>query len=387
VTRVAVFDCFSGIAGDMTIAALLDAGAPLETVLAGLRRLTIPGFRLAPREVTRGGMRALHLSVDMDAEHTYQPDQLRAKVMAAQLPLRVTDRAMAAIAALEEGERRAHGGQDVHLHEAGGVDALIDITGAMLALEALGVDDAWCPVVTVGSGTVTRSAHGVLPAAPGPAAAHILQAAGFALRFVETSHELVTPTGAAILAAVAKPGPVVITPTAHGAGAGTMDPAGRPNALRIFIGELAGVPGTRPLVLLEANIDDMTSVQLGHARDRLMEEGALDAWTEAIGMKKGRPAQKLCALAQEADESRFVRLFLAETTTLGVRIAPYRRYEAARMLKTVDTSLGPVRMKVSEFGDRVRHSLEFEDVKAIAARLGRPLIEIQRELEREVGRG
>ncbi|MCA9829247.1 MAG: LarC family nickel insertion protein [Dehalococcoidia bacterium] len=396
--RVAVFDCFSGIAGDMTLAALLDAGASLADIKYGLARLGIPAFELTAEEVVRGGMRALHLSVSVAREETYQPEAMRQMVRAAELPDRVTERALKAIAALEVGEWLAHGGQEVHLHEAGGVDAMIDLVGSMLALESLGVTDAACPVVTVGSGTITKSVHGTLPAAPGPAAAHILERAGFAMRFVEAGHELVTPTGAAILAAVAHPGPATIRPMIHGAGAGTMDPPGRPNALRIFIGErlvfepapldmpdpMPSAPGgLRPLILLEANIDDMSAALLAHARDRLLEAGALDAWLEPIAMKKGRAATKLCALVRPEQEPPIASLIIEETTTIGVRATVYRRWEAERRVEMRETSLGPSRFKVSEWNGRLQAVPEYDDVIAIAAKLDRPAIEVQRTLERE----
>ena len=168
-----------------------------------------------------------------------------------------------------------------------------------------------------------------------------------------------------------------------------MDPPGRPNAVRVFIGTRVGgvVDGleTRELVQLEANIDDMPATLLAHARDRLMEEGALDAWLEPIGMKKGRAATKLCALVPSEAERRFAGLFIKETTTLGVRVTPYRRYEASRRVETRETPLGPVRVKVREWGGELRVSPEYEAVKALAARLGRPAVEVLREIERELG--
>ena len=385
VRRGLVFDCFSGIAGDMTMAALIDAGASLDQVRAGLARLGLPPFSIETERVTRGGIEALHLDVKVEEERRYEPDEMRALVAAAGLPVRVSERALAAIGWLERGEAAAHLTDRPHLHEAGGVDAMVDIVGGMLALESLDVDEAWCPVVTVGAGTIAKTEHGVIPAAPGPAAAQILQQAGFALRFVEAAHELVTPTGAAILAAVAKPGPALLTPSAHGYGAGTFDPPNRPNALRVFVGAVASLlPPPSSLVELVANIDDMAPALLAHARDRLLEEGALDAWIEPIGMKKGRSASKLCSLVPGRDEERFAALFLGETTTLGVRATSYRRYAAERRIETFASSLGPVRVKVSEWAGRRRATPEFEDVKALAAKLGKPLIEVQQALEREL---
>ncbi|MFQ5382689.1 MAG: LarC family nickel insertion protein, partial [Dehalococcoidia bacterium] len=244
-------------------------------------------------------------------------------------------------------------------------------------------------VVTVGSGTVVRSEHGVIPASPGPAGTEILENARFPLRFVDAAHELVTPTGAAILAAVAVPGQAAIVPDTHGVGAGSRDSPERPNAVRVFVGEApaeTSLPGgTRPLSLLEANIDDMTPALLANARDRLLEEGALDAWTEPIGMKKGRSATKLCALAGEGEEERLSRLMLAETSTLGVRVAAYRRYELERTGETRETQFGPVRVKVS-VRDGIRRVMpEYDDVVAIARREGIPAREVQRRLEFELG--
>lgn len=384
--RTLVFDCFSGIAGDMTIAALVDAGAPLEAVRSGLATIGLPAFALGIESVTRGGLAASYLRVEVSAERTYQPDEMRDLIASAALLERVKQRARAAVDALERGESLAHRTNRPHLHEAGGVDAVIDIVGSMLALEALGVDECFCPVVAVGSGTIARTEHGPIPAAPGPAAAHILQEAGFALRFVEAGHELVTPTGAAILAAVARPGAATITPTAHGAGAGTFDPPNRPNALRVFIGVPSQNPTSRiqNLIELSANIDDMPASLLAHARDRLMEEGALDAWLEPIGMKKGRAASKLCALVTPDDEARFAALFLRETTTLGVRVSEYRRHTAEREVRAVATSLGTVRVKFSEFAGEQCATPEFEDVKALAAKLGLPALAVQRRLEAEL---
>jgi uncharacterized protein (TIGR00299 family) protein len=391
VARSLVFDCFSGIAGDMALGALLDAGASLERVRVGLAGLDLPAFSLTAEAVTRGGLRATYLLVTVPREVRYSPAGMRERVGRGGFPVRVRERSLSAIDALERGEAAAHATESPHLHEAGGVDALVDIAGTMLALEDLDVESAWCPLVTVGAATIARTEHGAIPAAPGPAAAAILQQAGFTLRFVEAAHELVTPTGAAILAAVARPGPATLLPEAHGAGAGAFDPPGRPNALRVFLGRAPVEPGDlvlRDIVQLEANLDDMSPALLAHARDRLLEAGALDAWTEPIGMKKGRSATKLCLLAPGAEEQRFARLVLAETTTLGVRVAPYRRYEAARAVETVETSFGPVRVKVRRLEGRRRLAPEFEDVRAIAHRLGLPALEVQERLEGELrGRG
>lgn len=383
-SRVAVFDCFSGIAGDMTLAALVSAGAPLNAIATELARLDIPEFGLSVETVWRGGVEATLLRVQVAHERTYQPDEMRAKVRGAAFPERAEARALSAITALEAGESEAHGTDHPHLHEAGGVDALIDICGSMLALEALDIGECYCPVVTVGAGTIARTEHGMIPASPGPAAAAILRQAGFSLRFVEASHEMVTPTGAAILAAVARPAAVALTVTGSGIGAGTFDPEHRPNALRIFIGHQSAAGTTRAVSELAANIDDMTPAMLSEARDRLMASGALDAWTEAIGMKKGRPAIKLCALVPAGEEERYAAIFLRETTTLGVRVTAHTRFEAARSVTTFASSLGAVRVKVSSYDGGQRAAPEFDDVQRISRERRMPAIEVQRIIEAEL---
>lgn len=386
-TRTAVFDCFSGLSGDMALGALVDAGVGVGDLTEGLQGLGLPKFELRAGRVQRGGIEATRLEVLVSKEETLSPAQMVARLESAGLPDRARERAVAAVGWLERGEATVHRTDTPHFHEVGGIDALIDIAGTMLGLETLGVDDAVCPVVVAGAGTIVRSQHGALPAAPGPAASAILREAGFALRFVEAGHELITPTGAAILASVARPGPVTIVPAREGFGAGKHNPDDRPNALRIFIGESGGtVSGaTRPITLLEANIDDMAAELLAHARDRLLAEGALDAWLEPIAMKKGRVGTKLCALVPQGDEPRFVDLFLRETTTLGVRTTAYYRYEADREIREYATSFGGVQVKVSRRGDHEWRKPEFEDVRRIAEQTGIPAIEVARTLEREIG--
>lgn len=385
--QVAVFDCFSGIAGDMTVAALAAAGASLDSIAAQLRRLNIPSFRLSLERVQRAGIEASLLHVEIAEERTYQPDELRAHIRTAQFPPRAETRALAAVAALEAGEALAHGTAHPHLHEAGGVDALLDICGAMLALEALDIGDCFCPVVTVGAGAIARAAHGAIPASPGPAALNILQQHAFPMRFVQSGHEMVTPTGAAILAAVAKPAAATLLVSSFGVGAGTFEAEWRPNALRVLIGRAPDEDDVLPaLSELAANIDDMDAVLLAEARDQLMRAGALDVWTEPIGMKKGRPATKLCALVRSGEEARFAGIFLRETTTLGVRVTAHTRYEAARSIRPFASSLGTLRVKVNSYDGRSRVTPEFEDVKRLAAEHGMPVLEARRIIETELPR-
>ncbi len=388
-TRAAVFDCFAGISGDMALAALLDAGAPADAVREAVAALRLGEVRIEPRRVRRGGIEALLLEIDA-TERQLQPEEMRELLHAAPLAPTVRDRALAAVEALARAEERVHGGTGASFHEVGGVDTLIDVVGVAAALDALGVTRCFCPVVTVGAGAVARAAHGPLPASPPPAAFELLRDAGYPLRFTAAEAELVTPTGAAILAAMAEPGEVVLRPQAAGFGAGRRELQDRPNALRVLLGELLS-PQRREVVLLEANVDDQSPEELAYARELLLEEGALDAWLEPVGMKKGRLGSKLSALVAAGEEGRFVDLILRETTTLGVRFARYGRVEAERWVESVETPFGPVRVKFARWEGRVQAKPEFEDVQAIARRLGVPYREvaarIRQELERRAAGG
>lgn len=385
-SRVAVFDCFAGISGDMALGALLDAGAPLKAVREAVGALGLPGVRIEPRRVRRGGIEGVLVEIEAD-ERQLDAEEMRALLRTAPLSARMRERALAAVDALANAEERVHGGA-ARFHEVGGVDTLVDVVGVAAALEALKVERCLCPVVTVGAGAVAQAAHGPLPASPPPAAYELLRSAGFALRFTATEAELVTPTGAAILAAMAEPGDAVIRPQTAGFGAGRRDLADRPNALRAVIGELVSAE-LRQLLLVEANVDDQSPEELAYACELLLAHGAFDAWLEPIAMKKGRLGSKLCALVAAGEEARVVDLILRETTTLGVRLARYERVEAERWTESVETPFGPVRVKFARWEGRTHAKPEFEDVRAIARRLGAPYREvaarIRLELERRAG--
>lgn len=368
----------------MALAAFVAAGAPLEPIRDALLRAGLHGVRIATQQVWRGGVEALLLHVEGAPEAGLQADELRRLIEATRLPERAHRRAVAALEALAAGEAAAHGSSEGRFHEVGGVDTVVDLVGTALALELLGVDTAVCPVVTVGAAAAVHTAHGPLPASPPPAATAILQRARFLLRFVDAPNELVTPTGAAILAAMAEPRPATLTIDRVGIGSGARDVPQRPNIVRVFIGEEMADPETRPLALLEANIDDMPPAALAAARDALLEAGAFDVWLEPILMKKGRAAYKLAVLVPESETARFADRILRETTTLGVRVAAYRRYEVERWSETVATSLGTVRVKVSRWGERLRRMPEHDDVVTIARTLGRPYRDVYEVIAREL---
>ncbi|HUQ63120.1 MAG TPA: nickel pincer cofactor biosynthesis protein LarC [Acidimicrobiales bacterium] len=369
---VAWFHCFSGIAGDMALGSLIDAGADLSEVRAVLERLPVTGWTLDTAPVLRGGIAATRVEVmapDDGVVRTYA--HISGLVDEARLPPRVRDRAQATFAALAEVEGRLHRRPpaQVHFHEVGGIDAIVDVVGTCAALEVLGVDQVCASAVATGSGMV-RAAHGALPN-PAPAVIELLRGAPTYGREVQV--ELTTPTGAALLAANATSyGPLPpMTIGATGFGAGARDIDGLPNLTQVIIGApaRAGTDDGQPVVLLEVNLDDATGETLAHTLEMLLEGGAHDAWITPIVMKKGRPAHTVSALADPALAPQVSRILLTETGSLGVRGQTLQRWPEARAEHEVDIDGVPVRVKVSAGRVKVEH----DDAARAARRTGQPL--------------
>jgi uncharacterized protein (TIGR00299 family) protein len=378
---VAWFHCFSGIAGDMALGALLDAGADLDAVRAGLQRLPLEGWGIEAETVLRAGIAGTKVHVRTEADPPARgAAEVAAIVAAAELPDRVHRRALATIRVLAEAEGRLHRQPpaSVHLHEVGGLDAIVDIVGTCLALELLGVDEVAASAVADGQGTV-RAAHGLLPV-PVPAVVALLQGAptyGLAIQ-----RELTTPTGAALLAAnVVEWGPMpAMVATASGYGAGTADLGERPNLTRVVVGRRDAAAGSapgQPVVLLEANVDDVTGETLAYAVDALLATGAHDAWTTPIVMKKGRPAHTVSALADPGDAAAVRAVLVRETGTMGVRGSTLERWPQARSFTTVDVDGQAVRVKATAGRAKAEH----DDVARAARALGLPLREVARRAE------
>jgi uncharacterized protein (TIGR00299 family) protein len=381
-TTVAWFHCFAGIAGDMALGSLLDAGADLDEVRALLRRLPMSGWELEVEAAMRGGIaatRAVVHAADDGVVRTYA--HISGLVDEARLPQRVRDRAQAVFAALAEVEGRLHRRPtpQVHFHEVGSLDAIIDVVGTCSALEVLGVGEVWASPVATGTGMV-RTAHGVLPN-PAPAVVELLRGAPTYGRDVQV--ELTTPTGAALLAAtITGWGPLPsMTVTATGFGAGTRDLDGLPNLTQVVIGEgraapeSAHPPGSgkgQPVVLLEVNVDDATGETLAHTVTGLLEAGAHDAWITPIVMKKGRPAYTVSALADPALAGQVAQVMVAETGSLGVRGQTLERWPSAREVGEVEVDGVPVRVKVSPGRVKIEH----DDAVRAARRTGLPLREV-----------
>jgi uncharacterized protein (TIGR00299 family) protein len=376
---LAWFHCFSGIAGDMALGSLIDAGADIDEVRSLLGRLPVAGWALEAEPVLRAGVAATQVHVRAQEDgviRTYA--HISGIVDEARLPDRVRDRAQAVFAAMAEVEGRLHRrdpGQ-VHFHELGGVDAIVDVVGTCAALELLAVDDVWASAVATGTGMV-RTAHGMLPN-PAPAVVGLLRGAPTYGRDVNV--ELVTPTGAAILAALAVGyGPLpAMTIAATGFGAGSRDLDGLPNTTQVVLGEAAvdgSQPGRgegQPVVLLEVNVDDATGETLAHAVAALLGAGAHDAWITPIVMKKGRPAHTVSVLADPALADQVGRVLVAETGSLGVRGETLQRWPAARTTSEVEVDGLPVRVKVSVGRVKVEH----DDAARAARRTGLPLREV-----------
>ena len=372
---MAWFHCFAGIAGDMALASLLDAGADYDEVLALLERLPLRGWSLGAQPVLRAGIAATRAVVDVADDVVVRTHaHIVGLVQEARLPERVTRRALDTFAALAEVEGRLHRRppDQVHFHEVGSHDTVIDVVGTAAALEVLGVDEVVASSVATGTGTV-RTAHGFLPN-PSPAVVRLLR--GIPSWGRDVSVELTTPTGAAILAAMAGSfgpmPPMRITSTGFGAGTAELD--GLPNCTQVVVGEalVEGLTPGQPVMLLEANLDDATGEVLAHAVESLLEAGAHDAWITPILMKKGRPGHTVSALADLALVEAVGATLRSETGTLGVRGALLERWPASRRMGSVDVEGVSVGVKVSP--GRVK--AEVRDARRAAARTGLPLREV-----------
>jgi hypothetical protein len=352
VGKVLFFDAFSGVAGDMTIAALLDLGVPLLVVERAVAALPIEGFHLHRGHAHRSGIVATRFDVHVEAsqpERTY--GAIDGMLVDAKLDPRTKELARRIFRKLGEAEAAVHKMplNDVHFHEVGAVDAIVDVVGSAAALAYIGAEIVASPL-PMGRGFV-RARHGILPLPP-PAAVECLR--GVPTYGVDLDVELVTPTGAAIVAACAtrfERWPA-FAPERIGFGAGTRELPDRPNLLRLVLGASASSsitsPSTGTHVVIEANVDDMSGELAAHAIEALLVAGALDAWAQPITMKKGRPALTISALATNEQADAVASAMLRETTSIGVRKTPVTRTERPRRSATVMTAYGAIRVKISE---------------------------------------
>jgi len=393
VTKLAYFDCFSGISGDMTLGALVDAGLSVDHLRSALQSLQVPGWQISAEKVWKNGMSATHVKVATGDPARVTPEKDQSKhrsltdiigiLQKSQLSPTVRHRAAAIFTKLGEAEAAVHDVpiEKIHFHEVGAVDAIIDIVGACIGFESLGVEKFACSALNVGGGTA-KMAHGILPV-PAPATARLLLGKPTYSNGVQK--ELVTPTGAAIVATLCHhfgPQPPMSV-SAIGYGAGTADLEGQPNVLRIMLGDSIekAVPGfDEEISVIEANLDDMNPQIYGYFSEKALAAGALDVYTTPVQMKKNRPGTLLTVLCKPQDASAMISLIFAETTTFGVRSYQAQRRILPREHVSVSTSFGDVRVKLSRVNGRILHvSPEFEDCRRLAEQHNVPLQRIIQE--------
>jgi uncharacterized protein (TIGR00299 family) protein len=375
--KLAYFDCFSGISGDMTLGALVDAGCDLEHLRAELRGLQVPGWELSAEKTWKNGMAATYVRVKTEDQQQHRSLNAILQILKdSQLAPQVRDRASAVFQKLGEAEAGVHDVplEKIHFHEVGAVDAIVDIAGACIGFQALGIERFACSPLNVGGGTA-KMAHGVLPV-PAPATANLLQGKPTYSNGVQ--RELVTPTGAAIVATLCDsfgPQPPM-TVSAIGYGAGTADLEGQPNVLRIMFGEAEKtVPGyDEEIAVIEANLDDMNPQIYGYFLEKALSTGALDVYTTPVQMKKNRPGTLLTVLCKPQDANALMSLIFAETTTFGVRTYRAQRRTLPREHVSVSTSFGDVRIKLSRVNGRILHvAPEYDDCRKLAVEKNVPL--------------
>lgn len=389
IMRALVYDCSAGISGDMNLAALIDLGADRESLERELSKLRVHGeWKLECSRAQQAGIQGTRIDVLTEEEghsvhghehHHRTMADIRSLIGKSGLSDAVKRTALSVFSLLAEAEARVHGTtpEEVHFHEVGAVDSIIDIVGAAICLELLRVNAVFTGPVELGSGAVTCR-HGIMPV---PAPATALLARHFQSTLNGTAHEATTPTGAAFIAAVARPVPSPLAGRITGTGYGVGHRQGLPlpNILRVMLVETEErETSTEQLTELRANIDDMTPEQTSYLAEKLMEAGALDAWQESICMKKGRLAYKICALCLPEQTARVREAFFLHSSTPGIRQYDACRHILRRENGSVHTPYGAVSVKTSFMNGRPHHrKAEFEDCKALAEAAGLPLEQCQ----------
>jgi pyridinium-3,5-bisthiocarboxylic acid mononucleotide nickel chelatase len=389
--KILYFDCFAGISGDMTIGALLALGVPLDLLEERLAALSLPcsTYRLSEEKVARRGITATRFGVQAaESRHHRHYSDIAGMIEQSHLAARVKEAAQRIFLRLAEAEARVHGVEldRVHFHEVGAVDSIVDIVCTAICIDHLGIGEIYAAPLPYGSGFV-ETAHGRLPV-PAPATAELLR--GVPVHFDCGAGERVTPTGAAILAALANGfgTPPTMRVEAVGCGAGSRDFEDMPNILRLVLGEKTGSIERDEVYVIETHVDDMNPEILGFLMERLLSRGALDVAFSPLQMKKNRPGVKLTVLSPRAGVDELVRLVLTESTAAGVRYYPAERMMLARAEEERETSLGRVRVKVfHDNGIPFRVTPEFEECRRIAVERGIPLLEVYRAIERETSLG
>lgn len=377
--RAAYFECLSGISGDMCLAALIDAGAPLSGIKKTLSKIPVKGYSISATEVKRGGIRATMAVIEAKPDKSLSALRaVEAVIKKSGLDNELKSSGFSMIRRIFEAESRVHGIgiKDVHLHELSATDTIIDVFGTLSALRLLNVDKVYASAINLGSGFV-KTAHGELPV-PAPATAELLR--GAPVYGSEINRELTTPTGAAIISSIAESfGPMPeMKAEAVGIGAGAMDIKGRPNVLRVFIGGMRGGFGDE-VAVVETNIDDMNPQIYEYVMERLLEKGALDVFITPVIMKKGRPGVLLTVLCAEDRLEDMSDIIFTETTTIGIRHYKTRRKTLGR--RAIKTAGGGRLKEAALPNGKTRLKAEYEDAVRFARKTGMPLQDAIKEME------
>lgn len=380
--KILYFDCFSGVSGDMTLAALLSLGLPKEKLLGELKKLSLENYSVEISAGSRSGIAATGVEVQVGHQHHDHRhfSDIRAMIQESALAEKVKEISLRIFQRLAEAEARVHNKtvDDVHFHEVGAVDSIVDIVGTAIGIAHFDLDRIFSSELPMGRGFVNCQ-HGRLPL-PAPATLEVLK--GYPVKNVDVEGELVTPTGAAIVASLSSgvsgwPDGII---HAIGYGMGKKEFPDRPNLLRLALGEASGIYDTDRAIVLEANIDDMNPEFYGFVMERLFAEKALDVSLSHLLMKKNRPGTLLRVIAAEADAEKLTEVVLRETTTLGVRAYPVTRKKLPREQKEIQTKYGMVRVKVS---GGIRFQPEYEDCRRIALEKKIPIQDVYREAMRQ----
>ncbi len=385
--KIAYFDCSSGISGDMILGALVDAGAPFDKLKEGLSQLSIDGYSITATPVLKKGVKAT--KVDVVVEGPDLPGRplkdLREIISDSTLDSEIKSKSISIFQRLAGAESVVHNCpiEDVHFHEVGHIDTIVDIVGSVYAFHLLGIDRVVSSPIDTGSGSV-KMAHGLFPI-PAPVTAELLKDVPIYSSGIE--RELTTPTGAAIITTFASSFQSLpkMTLSKIGYGAGGWELSEKPNVLRVFIGEDTALYNTDEVCVIETNIDDMNPQVYEYLMDRLFEAGALDVYITPVVMKKSRPAQMLSVTADAGRLNALKELIFRETTTIGVRVKKMSRFVLTRDIKEVHLPYGTVRVKVSGSSSGVYNIVpEYEDCKALAIKTGIPLRDVM-ELAKRLG--
>jgi pyridinium-3,5-bisthiocarboxylic acid mononucleotide nickel chelatase len=386
--KIAYLDTISGIAGDMTLAAFVSAGLPIDELSAELKKLPIEGFELLGSHVQRSSIDAVHIEVvvSQNLHHHRHLGDINSIIDRSALSPNIRDRAKSVFAVIAEAEAKIHNTtpEKVHFHEVGALDSIVDIVGTAICLENFSIDRMYTSPVRLGSGGWIKTEHGTIPT-PAPATLEILK--DYPTMLTSIPEELTTPTGAGIVKALSSGtlAEEVVVPRAVGYGAGTKEIPGIPNLLRVMIGDLQGGQERDDIVVVETNIDDMNPQLYPYIIEKLLASGAHDAYLIPIVMKKGRPGILLSVMVERLKLDSIITTIYSQTSTIGLRIQNIGRKKLPRRQIDVHTSLGTVRAKVvtRDNGDIV--AAEFEECKRIAEEKGIPLVEVMRILDREIG--